>query len=135
MSDVRLIAALGNPGPQYAASRHNAGWMAAEAFAAARGLKWKKSVLANAELAEFIEEGLSVRQTEALLRKGPAATQAKSKRLASEEELAVVADLEKRLKATLNTKVSIAHSAKGGKMTIYYRSNAELEGVLKRMGV
>jgi hypothetical protein len=69
--------------------------MAAEAFAAARGLKWKKSVLANAELAEFIEEGLSVRQTEALLRKGPAATQAKSKRLASEEELAVVADLEK----------------------------------------
>ncbi len=84
---------------------------------------------------KVIEEGLSVRQTEALLRKGPAATQAKSKRLASEEELAVVADLEKRLKATLNTKVSIAHSAKGGKMTIYYRSNAELESVLKRIGV
>lgn len=86
---------------------------------------------------KIIADGLSVRQTEALLRKSGAMgrTGSLTRRVASAEELAVVHDLEKRVQASLNAKVAIAHSAKGGKMTIFYKSNAELEGVLKRMGV
>jgi ParB family transcriptional regulator, chromosome partitioning protein len=86
---------------------------------------------------KVIAEGFSVRQTESLLRKTNILGRKGSltHRAASEEELAVVHDLEKRLQGYLNTKVSLTHSAKGGRMTVYYKSNAELEALLKRMGV
>ena len=38
---VTLIAGLGNPGREYAATRHNLGFTAVDALAAAEGLKWK----------------------------------------------------------------------------------------------
>lgn len=87
-----------------------------------------------------IEQGLSVRQTEAMTRKasavnGSAGSNVPSKRLASAEEMAVVMDLQKRVVARLNAKVNLNHTARGGRMVIYYKSNAELEGILKRMGV
>ena len=84
----------------------------------------------------IVEQGLSVRAAEAMTRKlSHGGSNVKTKRIASVEEIAVVKELEERLKHNLNTKVSVNHSAKGGKLVVYYKSNIELEGILKKMGV
>ena len=41
---IRLIAGLGNSGPEYAATRHNIGFMAVDQLAAHFGSVWEKSV-------------------------------------------------------------------------------------------
>jgi PTH1 family peptidyl-tRNA hydrolase len=41
---IRLIAGLGNPGPEYAATRHNIGFMVVDQLAAQFGSTWEKSV-------------------------------------------------------------------------------------------
>ncbi|MGE5214533.1 MAG: aminoacyl-tRNA hydrolase, partial [Nitrospirota bacterium] len=41
---IRLIAGLGNPGPEYAATRHNIGFMVLDQLAAQFGSAWEKSV-------------------------------------------------------------------------------------------
>ncbi len=38
---LAVLAALGNPGAEYAATRHNAGWMVLDAFAEKLGAAWK----------------------------------------------------------------------------------------------
>ena len=40
---IRLIAGLGNPGPEYAATRHNIGFMVLDRLAALVGSAWEKS--------------------------------------------------------------------------------------------
>ena len=40
---IRLIAGLGNPGPEYAATRHNIGFMVVDQFAAQFGSTWERS--------------------------------------------------------------------------------------------
>jgi peptidyl-tRNA hydrolase, PTH1 family len=40
---IRLIAGLGNPGPDYAATRHNIGFMVADQLAAQFGSTWERS--------------------------------------------------------------------------------------------
>ena len=40
---IRLIAGLGNPGPEYGATRHNIGFMVVDQLAAQFGSTWEKS--------------------------------------------------------------------------------------------
>ncbi|MGH8101549.1 MAG: aminoacyl-tRNA hydrolase [Chthoniobacterales bacterium] len=40
---IRLIAGLGNPGPEYSATRHNIGFMVIDRLAAPAGSIWEKS--------------------------------------------------------------------------------------------
>ena len=40
---IRLVAGLGNPGPEYAATRHNIGFMVVDQLVAQSGSSWEKS--------------------------------------------------------------------------------------------
>jgi peptidyl-tRNA hydrolase, PTH1 family len=50
---ISLVAGLGNPGREYALTRHNLGWVVLDAFAAKQGLVWKKDVRFEAEVARW----------------------------------------------------------------------------------
>jgi PTH1 family peptidyl-tRNA hydrolase len=50
---VTLIAGLGNPGREYAATRHNLGFTVVEALAAAEKLSWKHEPRFEAEIARW----------------------------------------------------------------------------------
>lgn len=39
---IQVIAALGNPGPEYKKTRHNAGWLLIDAFAKDHEVDWKE---------------------------------------------------------------------------------------------
>ncbi|MFI6574645.1 aminoacyl-tRNA hydrolase [Nocardiopsis sp. NPDC050513] len=54
-----LVVGLGNPGPKYAANRHNAGFMVVDALASAGDERWKAHK-AHAEVVETRIEGASV---------------------------------------------------------------------------
>jgi PTH1 family peptidyl-tRNA hydrolase len=41
---LRLVAGLGNPGPEYAVTRHNIGFMVVDRFAAQCGSNWERSI-------------------------------------------------------------------------------------------
>jgi peptidyl-tRNA hydrolase, PTH1 family len=45
---IRLVAGLGNPGPEYQQTRHNIGFMVLDQFASDLGLPWDKSSKAEA---------------------------------------------------------------------------------------
>lgn len=49
-----LIVGLGNPGKEYASTRHNAGWMALDFLADEIGASWHTDKKYNAELAEGV---------------------------------------------------------------------------------
>jgi PTH1 family peptidyl-tRNA hydrolase len=50
---VTLIAGLGNPGREYAATRHNLGYTVIDALAASEGLKWKNESRFESETARW----------------------------------------------------------------------------------
>ncbi len=73
---------------------------------------------------------LSVRQTELLARKlsGNRPAPKKTRRRNAE-----AADIERRLRASLGTKVTLQAGKKGGTLTIHYYSDEELEAILEKL--
>ena len=84
----------------------------------------------EAALQTVLKLSLSVRQTEGLVRKlGGEKPKAKAKM----KPAADVVDIERRLRASLGTKVALKHGKKGGAVTIYYYSDEELDTLLERL--
>ncbi len=81
-------------------------------------------------LHRVINLDLSVRQTELLARKlsGNRPVPKRPKRRNAE-----AADIERRLRASLGTKVSLKAGKKGGTLTIHYYSDEELEALLEKL--
>ena len=77
-------------------------------------------------LKRVIKRGLSVRQTEELVRRlRTAPPSAKATRTSSPETRA----LETEFAQALGTKVSLTRSKKGGRLTIHFYSEEELQGL------
>lgn len=57
---MKLIVGLGNPGPEYSLTRHNAGRLAVEFIAQTQGLRWAKKKSLQASLTSFDWEGVEV---------------------------------------------------------------------------
>lgn len=52
MDDIRLVVGLGNPGREYAETRHNVGYRVVEKLASDGGVRWQRSTKFEAEIAE-----------------------------------------------------------------------------------
>lgn len=81
-------------------------------------------------LKKIIELDFSVRTTEMLARKYAGQRYASKRRSALNAE---VTDIERRLRSSLGTKVSLKHGKKGGTVTIYYYSDEELDSLLEKL--
>jgi len=81
-------------------------------------------------LQRVINLDLSVRQTELFARKLSGHKPTPKKKPGRNPDLS---DIEKRLRVSLGTKVSLKHGRMGGTLTIHYYSDEELEALLKRL--
>jgi peptidyl-tRNA hydrolase, PTH1 family len=50
---IALVAGLGNPGREYASTRHNLGWRVIDALASKHGLRWRSQPDFEAEIARW----------------------------------------------------------------------------------
>lgn len=84
----------------------------------------------------IIETGMSVREAEAQVRRLKESGGRSSKsRKAPEAENTALRDLEKRMGDHFNTRVSLQHGAKKGKILIEYHGNDDLDRILEKLGV
>jgi len=84
----------------------------------------------------IIETGMSVREAEAQVRRLKEQGGTKSStRKAPQAENTAIRDLEKRMGDHFNTRVSLQHGAKKGKITIEYYGNEDLGRILEKLGV
>jgi len=91
----------------------------------------------------IIEEGLSVRATEALVQarklaaaSGPAASGGRaSGRKVTPADAAAIASIEKKLTSHLGARVALLHAGKKGKIVIPYAGNDDLQRILEKLGV
>ncbi|GAB4540276.1 MAG: ParB/RepB/Spo0J family partition protein [Anaerolineales bacterium] len=82
-------------------------------------------------LTTILNLALNVRQTEELIRKLGGQKTLKAKKPTRNANLS---DIEKRLQASLGTKVALKHGKKGGTVTIYYYSDEELDSLMEKFG-
>lgn len=81
-------------------------------------------------LNQVVNLDLSVRQTEALASKLSGKKPSGKRRSSSSAD---VTDVERRLRSSLGTKVTLKHGKKGGTVTIYYYSDEELDSLLEKL--
>jgi len=55
---IMLVVGLGNPGPEYAETRHNLGWKAVDAVAVKFGLSWRSQPAFTAEIAKGTSDSI-----------------------------------------------------------------------------
>lgn len=84
----------------------------------------------NAALRSIISQGLSVRQAEDLVRK---LRGVKPKKSAKASQPADIRHIQDELRESLGTKVSLQHSRKGGRITVFYYSDEELDSLVARL--
>jgi ParB-like partition proteins len=80
---------------------------------------------------KIANEGLSVRETEALANKINEGLDQKPHRAKPRAKSREISDMEEELKTALGTKVAISHGARRGKIEIEYYSREELERLLE----
>src|ERR1051326_384844 len=91
----------------------------------------KLSARAQEELLnKIITLDLSVRTTEMLAKKYLGQKPVTKRRSSASAD---VTDVERRLRSSLGTKVSLKHGKKGGTVTIYYYSDEELDSLLEKL--
>jgi ParB family chromosome partitioning protein len=78
-----------------------------------------------------VQKGLSVRQTEEMVRHWSPAVKKRQQRMGRDADLAAI---EERLRGALGTRVSLVKGRRGGRITIHFYSDEELEGLLERLG-
>jgi ParB family chromosome partitioning protein len=96
----------------------------------ARALLGLSAKAQEALLNQIINFDLSVRSAEALARKYSGQKPVAKKKSTSSAE---VSDIEKRLRSSLGTKVSLKYGKKGGTVTIFYYSDEELDSLLEKL--
>ncbi len=84
----------------------------------------------GAALKTVIDQALNVRQTEELVRKLKGSKPAKAKKAAAAPEIEA---LQGQLRDALGTKVNLQHGAKGGRITLFYYSDEELNSLVDRL--
>jgi PTH1 family peptidyl-tRNA hydrolase len=91
-SKIRLVAGLGNPGPEYAETRHNIGFMVVDRLASQLGVTWEKSSKTEACIAK-VDDLLLVKPLSFMNRSGfPLFAMAQFYKIPAEEILVVFDD-------------------------------------------
>ena len=77
----------------------------------------------------ILKKGLSVRETESLVRRWNEAEAPKARRVTTPSP--ETQDLEDKFRSALGTRVALHRSSRGGRLVVYFYSNEELEGLYR----